>query len=58
MNGPDATRAIRDFGYTCPIIGLTGNALDQDKVIFMNAGVTEVLVKPLQMNLLREIIDI
>ena len=58
MNGPDATRALRDFGYTGPIIGLTGNALDQDKVIFMNAGATDVLLKPLKMDLLEAIINV
>ena len=58
MNGPDATRALREFRYTGPIIGLTGNALDQDKTFFINAGATDVLIKPLQMNLLKEIINV
>ena len=30
MDGPDATKAIRDLGYTAPIIGCTGNTLDMD----------------------------
>jgi CheY-like chemotaxis protein len=58
MNGPDATRAIRQFGYTGPIIGVTGNALDEDKLIFMNAGATNVIIKPLKMSKLLEIIDL
>ena len=30
MDGPDATKAIRDLGVTCPIFGVTGNTLDTD----------------------------
>jgi two-component system capsular synthesis sensor histidine kinase RcsC len=58
MNGPDATRAIRLLGYTGPIVGLTGNALAEDKVIFMKAGTTDVLIKPLKMSLLQKIIKL
>ena len=48
MSGPDATRALRELGYKGPIIGVTGNALDEDRVLFMNAGATNVIVKPLK----------
>ena len=30
MDGPDATKAIRQLGFTNPIIGCTGNTLDMD----------------------------
>ena len=30
MDGPDATKAIRDLGVACPIFGVTGNTLDTD----------------------------
>ena len=30
MDGPDATKAIRDLGVTCPIFGVTGNTLETD----------------------------
>ena len=30
MDGPTATKAIRELGYTGPIIGCTGNTLDMD----------------------------
>ena len=58
MNGPDATRAIRALGYTGPIIGVTGNAHNDDKAIFTKAGVTDIVIKPLKMNSLIKIINI
>ena len=58
MSGPDATRAIRELGYTGPIIGVTGNALNEDKETFMNAGLTDIIVKPLRMEALVKILDV
>ena len=49
MNGPDSTRAIRELGYTGAIIGVT---------YFMNAGLTDIIIKPLRMNKLAEIMEI
>ena len=58
LRGPDATIRIRNLGYTGPIIGLTGNAMQEDHDIFINAGASNVLVKPLEMDRLLEIIDL
>ena len=58
MNGPDATKAIRQLGYTGPIIGVTGNALPEDREVFMNAGATDVIIKPLRLPVLLNIIDV
>ncbi|GMI12588.1 hypothetical protein TrVE_jg1352 [Triparma verrucosa] len=46
MTGIVATKKIRDLGYTFPIIGVTGNSLDEDCNEFMEAGTTAVFVKP------------
>ncbi|CAK9251139.1 unnamed protein product [Sphagnum jensenii] len=46
MDGPTATRVIRQCGYYGPIIGVTGNVLDEDREHFMVAGATRVLIKP------------
>lgn len=46
MNGVDATRAIRSLGFTGLIIGLTGNALDDDVASFIHAGADCVTLKP------------
>ena len=58
MNGPNATRAIRQLGYTGPIIGVTGNVLDEDRIVFMNAGATNVVIKPLKMNKLLDFVTL
>ena len=55
MNGPDATLAIRELGYIGPIIGVTGNSHDDDQAYFMNAGLSDIIIKPLRMNKLAEI---
>lgn len=57
MDGPAATRAIRECGVTCPIIGITGNVLPADTIIFLNAGANRVLSKPVTMPLLLASID-
>ncbi len=52
MNGPTATMEIRKLGYKNPIIGVTGNALEKDKEIFMTAGASHVFIKPLDASLI------
>lgn len=56
MDGPAATRAIRELGYKGPIIGVTGNALPSDMESFLQAGVTRVLVKPVTKGKLLDIL--
>ena len=58
MNGPDATRAIRNLGYTGQIIGATGNSHTDDQSIFMNAGLTDILIKPLKMEQLKGMVEV
>lgn len=52
MNGPTATQELKKRGCTCPIIGITGNVMAADKKIFFDSGASEVLAKPLSMDLL------
>lgn len=47
LNGPDATAELRALGIRVPVIGITGNALPEDRAHFMNAGADCVLTKPL-----------
>ena len=49
MDGPTATQHIRALGYAGQIFGVTGNALQSDVDVFMRAGATAVLPKPLDM---------
>ena len=50
MDGPTATKEIRNLGFTGHIIGVTGNALDSDVTYFIDAGATKVLTKPVNVD--------
>ena len=54
MNGIEATKQIREIGYTNPILGLTGSLIDKDIKDFIDSGANEVLAKPLKRNILEE----
>merc|ERR1711916_257502 len=48
MDGTQATAAIRKLNFTNPIIGLTGNVMPDDVSAFLDAGVNEVIAKPIK----------
>ena len=50
MDGHAAATAIRSRGILLPIIGLTGNALEEDRRLFIDAGATAVLSKPVRVD--------
>lgn len=52
MNGYDATKKIREQGFTRPIIALTANALDVEVKKCIDAGCNRVLPKPFNWNAL------
>lgn len=53
MNGLEATKIIRESNTDIPIIMQTAYAFSSDKENAMNAGATEVLVKPITLSILR-----
>lgn len=53
MNGLDATMIIRKKNTEIPIIVQTAYAFSTDRENAMNAGATEVLVKPITLGVLR-----
>ena len=58
MDGMECTRKIRsmdDENSGIPIIAITGNAMNYSRVDFENAGVTQVLQKPLDFDNLVEV---
>ena len=57
MDGPTATKAIRDLGYKGPIFGVTGNVLPADVDYFLRNGADVVLGKPLQIAELKAAIN-
>ena len=50
MDGVTATRCIRKLGYKGQIIGVTGNALQEDVATFVENGANIVLTKPLSIS--------
>ena len=46
MTGDQAVREMRALGVAVPIIGITGNSEPQDVRAFLEAGATQVLIKP------------
>ena len=57
MTGPEASKKIRDLGYTLPIIGLTGNIMEDDIKYFKENGANEVLGKPTKKDKLNEMLN-
>ncbi|WP_294476748.1 response regulator [uncultured Bacteroides sp.] len=53
MNGLEATKIIRESNKVIPIIMQTAYAFSSDKENAMQAGATEVLVKPITLGVLR-----
>lgn len=53
MNGLEATKIIREDGCQIPIIMQTAYAFSSDRDNAMQAGASEVLVKPITLNVLR-----
>jgi two-component system cell cycle response regulator DivK len=56
MNGLEATREIRKFNKTTPIIAQTANALSNDKHAAIEAGCNDYITKPFDRKKLLEMI--
>lgn len=58
MDGLEATRAIRAMGFQGLIVGLTGNALQEDVAQLKEAGADEVCTKPVDPKLLQYVVGL
>jgi osomolarity two-component system sensor histidine kinase SLN1 len=58
MNGVDATRIIRQLGFSGVIIGLTGNVLKSDIDAFLAAGADHVFPKPFERETLADLLQV
>jgi CheY-like chemotaxis protein len=54
LDGPSATKVIRDLGYTSPIFGVTGNAVESDVDFFLAHGADRVMIKPFNFQLFNQ----
>jgi CheY-like chemotaxis protein len=58
LNGLEATHALRQLGFTVPIIAVTGNAMNHQIEMCKSAGMIAVLTKPFnEEQLLRELLN-
>ncbi len=55
MNGGEATQIIRKMGYKNPVIGVTGNIMQNDIQNFLSMGATLVVGKPVSMENLEKL---
>lgn len=56
MNGMDATVEIRQLGYKNPIVGFTGDVMEEDMKKFIEKGANFVLGKPVKNEDLQELL--
>ena len=54
MDGLEATRRLREMGYTMPIVALTANAMAEDKACCLAQGMDDFLAKPITLSRLRD----
>ncbi|MCL2284133.1 MAG: ATP-binding protein [Fibromonadales bacterium] len=57
MNGIEATRAIRELGYTHPIIALTANAVIGQTQVFLENGFDNFVSKPIDTRQLNTVLN-
>ncbi|SFU41695.1 two-component system, NarL family, capsular synthesis sensor histidine kinase RcsC [Xenorhabdus koppenhoeferi] len=56
MDGYELTQYLRDKGYTKPIIGITANALAEEKQRCTNVGMDNCLSKPVSLAILKNVL--
>lgn len=56
LDGVQATFKIRQLGFSNPILGLSGNALEEEKTHILNAGFNQYITKPVSRDKLVEFV--
>jgi len=57
MDGMEATKIIRDHGYTRPIVALTANALAGQAEMFLKNGFEDYISKPIDIRQLNSVLN-
>jgi len=57
MNGVDAIKAIREKGYTLPILALTANVMQEDVKMYKKVGSNGCLAKPIVRPVFYQMLD-
>jgi CheY-like chemotaxis protein len=57
MDGVEATKHIRDLGYSHPIVALTANAMHENEEFFLDNCFDEVVTKPVDIRLLTSVLN-
>jgi signal transduction histidine kinase/CheY-like chemotaxis protein/HPt (histidine-containing phosphotransfer) domain-containing protein len=57
MDGMEATKIIREFGYKEPIVALTANAVAGQAEIFLNNGFDDFISKPIDVHRMNTILN-
>ena len=57
MDGIEATKIIRDAGYTAPIVALTANAVSGQADVFLGNGFDDFLSKPIDVRQLNTVLN-
>ena len=57
LDGHEATKKLRQLQYSKPIIALTAHAMKEEREKCFESGFTEFLTKPIQKDLLIEVLS-
>lgn len=57
LSGPEATRKARSLGFTGLVVGVTGNAFEDQIQNYLACGANAVLQKPLDLKVLKETLE-
>jgi len=57
LSGLEATRILRAKGFTAPILAITANALADERLRYLAAGVDDIVAKPFRVDELLAVVE-